>query len=64
MTSRQRVVVLMLKAGAAMWTRLGQLAADGVVRPHIERRITLDETADAQRAMETGHGRGKVVLLP
>ncbi len=64
MTSRQRVVVLMLKAGAAMWTRLGQLAADGVVRPHIERRITLDEAADAQRAMETGHGRGKVVLLP
>ena len=63
-TSRQRVLLVMLKAGAPMWTRLGRLAADGVVRPHIERRIALEETADAQRAMETGHGRGKVVVLP
>jgi NADPH:quinone reductase-like Zn-dependent oxidoreductase len=64
LTSRQRAIPFMLKASAATWARLAQLAADGAVRPHIERRIALEETADAQRVMETGHGRGKVVLLP
>ena len=63
-TSRQRAVAFVLKAGGATWQRLAELARDGVLRPHIERTITLEETADAQRAMETGHGRGKVVVVP
>jgi D-arabinose 1-dehydrogenase-like Zn-dependent alcohol dehydrogenase len=29
---------------------------------HIERTISLEEVADAQRAMETGHSRGKIVV--
>ena len=32
------------------------------MRAHIERTITLDEVAAAQRDMETGHGRGKIVV--
>jgi NADPH:quinone reductase-like Zn-dependent oxidoreductase len=32
------------------------------MRAHIERTITLDEVAAAQREMETGHGRGKIVV--
>jgi hypothetical protein len=35
--------------------------AQGILHPHIDRTIALEEVADAQRAMETGHGRGKVV---
>ena len=64
LTSRQRAVPFVLKPGAELWRTLGALAADGSVRAHIERRISLDDTADAQRAMETGHGRGKVVCIP
>ena len=64
LASRQRAAMFTLKADAAAWTRLGQLAADGIVRPHIERRVTFEQTAEAQRAMETGHGRGKVVVVP
>lgn len=54
----------MLKGGAAAWRRLADLVARGVLKPHIERRIGLDEVADAQAAMATGHGRGKIVVFP
>jgi NADPH:quinone reductase-like Zn-dependent oxidoreductase len=63
-TSRQRAIAFVLKTGGAVWQRVGTLAAEGIVRPHIARRIALDDTADAQRAMETGHGRGKIVCIP
>jgi len=62
-TSHQRAVALALRAGSAMWQRLAQLAGDGVLRAHVERTSGLEEVAAAQRAMETGHGRGKVVVL-
>ena len=45
-----------------MWERLLELHCAGVLRPHIERTVTLAGVADAQRAMETGHGRGKIVV--
>jgi len=61
-TSRQRVVPFALKNVPATWQRLGALAQERVLRPHIERTIALDDVADAQRAMESGHGRGKVVV--
>ena len=63
-SSRQRVVPFTLAAGGAMWQRLAQLAAEGFLRPRVERTITLEECADAQRAMETGHGCGKLVVVP
>lgn len=59
-----RARALLLKGGATSCTRLGALAAAGVLKPHIARRVTLDEVADAQRQMETGHGRGKIVVTP
>jgi NADPH:quinone reductase-like Zn-dependent oxidoreductase len=63
-TTRQRVVPLALKSGGAAWQRLSDLARAGVLRPHVERTVTLEQVADAERARESGHGRGKVVVVP
>ncbi|MEW1925248.1 NADP-dependent oxidoreductase [Streptomyces sp. NPDC088360] len=38
------------------------LYAKGALRVHIRARYELDRAADAQREVERGHGRGKVVL--
>jgi NADPH:quinone reductase-like Zn-dependent oxidoreductase len=63
-SSRHRVVPLALRASAAMWKRLAALAAQGVLVAHVERTIGLGDVAAAQRAMETGHGRGKTIVDP
>ncbi len=41
---------------------LKKLIADGKVRPAIDRRYPLDETADALRWVDDGHSKGKVVI--
>ena len=63
-TTRQRVVPFALKPGSALWQRLADLVRGGVLHPHVERTVTLDEVAEAQRMRESGHGRGKVVVVP
>ena len=62
LTSRRRAIPIVLRNGPQLWHRLAQLVKSGAMRPHIERTITLDEVAAAQRDMETGHGRGKIVV--
>ncbi|HVF65442.1 MAG TPA: NADP-dependent oxidoreductase [Casimicrobiaceae bacterium] len=62
--ARVRARSFMLKPGAPVWRRLGKLAADRVLVAHIAERVPLERVADAQRRMETGHGRGKIVVLP
>lgn len=62
LTSRQRVFALALKIDARMLERVARHAAAGVLRPHIADVIDLDAVADAQRKMESGHGRGKTVV--
>jgi len=42
---------------------LQQMLAAGQITPAIERRYALRETADAIRHVETGHARGKVVIV-
>jgi NADPH:quinone reductase-like Zn-dependent oxidoreductase len=59
-----RARTFVLEGGPKMNERLAELAAAGVLKPHIARRVPLDEVAEAQRAMETGHGRGKIVVAP
>jgi len=61
-TSRQRAIPFALHYSSALMQRLLALVQQGAVRPHIESTIALDGVADAQRAMETGHGRGKIVV--
>jgi NADPH:quinone reductase-like Zn-dependent oxidoreductase len=60
--SRQRAIPLVLAGNSARWERLAALARRGALHAHIERSITLEDVADAQRTMETGHGRGKIVV--
>jgi NADPH:quinone reductase-like Zn-dependent oxidoreductase len=62
--ARQRVVALVLDSGAPAWRRLAQLCDERAFTPHVRETISLAGVADAQRRMETGHGRGKVVVDP
>lgn len=56
--------------GQYVWVRpdsadlaeLADLAARGVVRVEIARTFPLEEAAEAYRALETGHTRGKIVV--
>jgi NADPH:quinone reductase-like Zn-dependent oxidoreductase len=59
-----RVRNLALRANEATLARLASLAGAGVLRPHVARKIGLDAVRDAQRDMERGHGRGKIVVVP
>ncbi|EFL20080.1 NADP-dependent oxidoreductase [Streptomyces sp. C] len=46
--------------------RLGELAAlvdSGKLRVHVRRTLPLARAAEAHRELESGHGRGKIVLL-
>jgi NADPH:quinone reductase-like Zn-dependent oxidoreductase len=43
---------------------LKRLVATGVVAPHLDRRFTLDEAADALRYVQAGQARGKVLVIP
>jgi len=62
LTSRQRAIPMLLRNDARIWQRLLQLVRQKAIKAHIERTITIEEVAEAQRAMETGHGRGKIVV--
>ena len=61
-SSRQRCVPFMLKTNAALLRRLAQLAADGVIVPHIHEKIDLADVASAQRRMKKGKVHGKVCV--
>jgi NADPH:quinone reductase-like Zn-dependent oxidoreductase len=41
---------------------IAKLAEDGRIKPVIDRRYSLDKTADAIRYLSEGHARGKVVI--
>lgn len=62
--SGTRAQTFLLKTGGASCRRLAELLAAGVLKPQITHRVSLEQVADAQRRMETGHGRGKTVVLP
>jgi len=62
LTSRQRAVPVALRNNPATWRRLLDLLRRGSLRAHIARTIAMEDVADAFRSMETGHGRGKIVV--
>ncbi len=62
LTSHQRAIAIVLKVSAASFQRLAALVQQGVLHAHVERTIGMEEVANAMAAMETGHGRGKIVV--
>ena len=42
---------------------VAQLAVDGVLSPQVTATFPLDQAADALREVETGHARGKIVIV-
>jgi NADPH:quinone reductase-like Zn-dependent oxidoreductase len=62
LSSRRRCVPFMLKTDTALLQRLAKLASDGVIAPHIEEIIELDQVASAQRRMEEGGVHGKLCV--
>ena len=43
--------------------RVMELAAKGIIRPRVARRLPMEQAADAHRLLEQGGLRGRVVLL-
>lgn len=64
MAGGSRAHSLALKSNASVWRRLADVVASGRLRPHIDARIGLAEVAKAQARLESGHGRGKIVVVP
>lgn len=61
---QQKMAFLMAKANAEDLELLGELMASGKVTPVIDRAYPLNQAAEAMRYLETGHARGKIVLVP
>jgi NADPH:quinone reductase-like Zn-dependent oxidoreductase len=57
-----RVVHALVRADRAVMERVGQLAAEGVLKPHVSATFPLERAAEAYALVEAGHTRGKVVL--
>lgn len=62
--SRQRVLILLGTVRKGDLVSLAELAEAGKLAPVIDRAYPLAEAADAFRHLETGHVRGKVIVLP
>ncbi len=60
--SSQKVVFFVAKFNKADMVVLQELLEAGKVKPVIDRRYELSETADAFRYLEEGHARGKIVI--
>jgi NADPH:quinone reductase-like Zn-dependent oxidoreductase len=57
-----KVVQAIVTGGRAATERLGQLATEGVLRPHVSATFPLERAAEGYAMVETGRTRGKVVL--
>ncbi|MFD0395120.1 zinc-binding dehydrogenase [Streptomyces nogalater] len=51
------------RRSARRLAELTGLVADGKLTVHVRKALPLARAADAHRELETGHGRGKIVLL-
>lgn len=60
--SGKRLLLTRVKPRGGDLEKLTALIEAGKIRPHIERVYPLEEIAEAQRASETGHVRGKIVV--
>ncbi len=59
----QKMTGMMARANTADLGIIGELVTAGKLTPMIDRQYRLDEVPDAMRYVETGHARGKVVIV-
>jgi NADPH:quinone reductase-like Zn-dependent oxidoreductase len=59
-----RGALVFLRPDAVQLEGLATMVDDGRLRVHVERAYPLAQVADAHREQETGHVRGKLVLVP
>ncbi|GEM_PF-1009783 len=59
---RKKIVVLMARMNHKDLGFIAQLLEAGKVKPVIDRRHPLSETASAMRYLEEGHAKGKIVI--
>jgi NADPH:quinone reductase-like Zn-dependent oxidoreductase len=62
--TRQRLLPFLAKLNRADLLELCALAEAGKLRPVIDRTYPFEETPDAIAYVETGHARGKVIVVP
>jgi NADPH:quinone reductase len=58
----QTLYGIFLTREAGRLRELARLADQGKLKPLVDRVLPLEEVADAHRRLDTGHGRGKIVL--
>ncbi|MBN2635464.1 MAG: NAD(P)-dependent alcohol dehydrogenase [Prolixibacteraceae bacterium] len=59
----RKMMTLMAKANQTDLELIAKLAAEGHLNPVIDRKYTLDKTAEAVKYINEGHARGKVMIL-
>jgi NADPH:quinone reductase-like Zn-dependent oxidoreductase len=59
---RKKIVVMMARMNQNDLGFIAQLLEAGKVKPVIDRRYPLSETASAMRYLEEGHAKGKIVI--
>ena len=62
--TRQRIRMFLTKSRVEDLVFLGELSVAGKLTPVIERTYPLADAAEAIRHLETGHARGKIIVLP
>jgi NADPH:quinone reductase-like Zn-dependent oxidoreductase len=58
----QKAIMFIAKSSQADLTLLGEMIVNGKVKPVIDRRYSLSDTAAAVGYVEEGHARGKVII--
>jgi 2-desacetyl-2-hydroxyethyl bacteriochlorophyllide A dehydrogenase len=58
----KKICILAAKSGQKDLEFIATLANDGKIKPVIDKRYSLDKTAEAMRYLGEGHARGKVVI--
>ncbi|HEX8010230.1 MAG TPA: NAD(P)-dependent alcohol dehydrogenase [Casimicrobiaceae bacterium] len=62
LSSSQRAIAFSVRDDPRLWRRIVRLVQQGALLAHVEHTIGMEDVAQAQRAMQTGHGRGKIVV--